>query len=594
MNLPIGGRVLALACMAGLMAVACGGAASPNKPSSSQLASDQTLTFPIYDSFGTLDPAMLDAESDSEIAQNVFDNLVIFNKDLKVVPDLAASYDVSSDGTTYTFHLRKDVTFSNGDKFSAKDVLYSWNRAVTMQGGYAGNLAAIAGYSDVAGYVTKGAGSKMTPAQIETMLENHDPHVWMSGLTAPDGPNGYTVMAKLSQPAGWWISAIALESTTGAIVDMNAVKTDPTNWWTKPSTLIGTGPYKMVSYIPKQSVEFQAVSNWWGSPKPTIKTVKIDILQDPHSGVIAWEQGKYAIDGFGGYSNIPVDDVLRIKNSPNERGDLLLHPKVRSYWVSFNMFNDSSRKAGGPFAMNSSDPQAALDLRKAFDLAIDKQKVVNIVCHNLLCTAATGGLIPPSLYGYTGANTDPLAKFDASQAKQLLKQGDPTGAKTKNLTYFYDPENPINVSTAQNLQDQWQTNLGVHVNLQPVSHSQFIKGRLSGSYVLSRDGWQADYNHPQDWYDNLWGKIPGCPDSNCTSGYDTAQYDQVLAKADSTININQALPYYNQLGQMLIKDVAYIPLYYTVGAFLIKPWVKNGGTNAFFDNYWNTMAILKH
>ncbi|MGH7903656.1 MAG: peptide ABC transporter substrate-binding protein [Candidatus Dormibacteraceae bacterium] len=594
MKLPLGQvRSVSLVCLTALLAAACGGGSNGNPPpGGQQLAANQTLSFPIYDSFGTLDPAQLNAETDSEIAQNVFDNLVIFNKDLKVVPDLAQSMPtVSSDGLTYTFHLRHDVTFSNGDKFTSKDVLYSWNRAAALQGAYSANLSPIVGFSQVGDYITKGAGKSMSPAQIETMLENKDPHVTMPGLTASDD---YTVVAKLTGPAGWWLSAIALESTTGAIVDVNAVKGDPANWWTNPATLIGTGPYKMTAYTPKQSVEFQAVPNWWGSPKPVIKTIHIDILQDPHSGVIAWEQGKYGLDGFGGYSNIPIDDVLRIKNSASEKSQLLLHPKVRSYWVSFNMFTDASRHAGGPFATNGPDPAGALNLRKAFDLAIDKSKIANIVCHNLLCTPADGGLIPPSLFGYLGKGQDPLAKFDATQAKQLLKSADPTGSKTANLTYAYDPENPINVTTAQNLQDQWQTNLGVHVNLLPVSHSQFIKARLGGAYIMSRDGWQADYNHPQDWYDNLWGKTPGCPDTNCTSGYDTSVYDSILAKADATVNIQQALPYYNQLAQMLIKDVVYIPLYYTVGAFLIKPWVKNGGTNAFFDNYWNTMAILKH
>ena len=580
-------RAVGAASVAALLAVACGGGGGGGTTpgQSQQLASNQTLNFPIYDDFGTLDPAMLDAETDSEIAQNLYDNLVIFNKDLQVVPDIAASMPtISSDGLTYTFKLRQDVTFSNGDKLTAKDVLYSWNRAAAMQGGYAGNLSPIVGYSTVAKNTASGAA-------LEALLEKQDPSVTMGGLTAPDGPNGYTVQAKLGHPAGWWLSAIALESTTGAIVDENAVKQNFDNWWTSPATLVGTGPYKMTSYIPHQSADFEAVPNWWGSPKPTVKHVHLDILQDPHSGVLAWEQGKYDIDGFGGYSNIPIADILRIQKTASEKSQLVLHPKVRSYWVSFNMVIDSKRPAKGPFAL--SDGKPAHDLRLAFDLAVDKQKLAQVVCQSLACTPATGGLIAKGLLGYLGDNQDPLAKFDPTQAKQLLKSADPTGTKTQNLTYAYDPENPINVTTAQFLQDQWQTNLGVHVNIQPVSHSQFIKSRLSGAYVLSRDGWQADYNHPQDWFDNLWGAIPGCPDANCTSGYDTSQYDRVLAQAD-TMDVNSALPLYKQLSQMLINDVAYIPLYYSVGAFLFKPYVQGAGTNNFFDNYWNTLKILKH
>src|SRR5947209_14165547 len=106
-------------------------------------------------------------------------------------------------------------------------------------------MAAIQGYSAVAKNTKSGK-------SLETLLESKDPSVTMSGLTAPDD---YTVVAKLTSPAGWWLSAIALESTTGAIVDMNAVKQDPDNWWTKPETLVGTGAYKVTGYTPKQSID---------------------------------------------------------------------------------------------------------------------------------------------------------------------------------------------------------------------------------------------------------------------------------------------------------------------------------------------------
>ena len=146
---------------------------------------------------------------------------------------------------------------------------------------------------------------------------------------------------------------------------------------------------------------------------------------------------------------------------------------------------------------------------------------------------------------------------------------------------------------AENLQDQWNTNLGVQISVQAESHSQFIKDYLSGKFVMDRAGWQADYDHPQDWFDNLFGKIAGCPDTNCASGYDSPQYDQLLASADSK-PIGDALPIYKQLSQLLETNVAYIPLYYSVGAFMIKPYVKGAGTNNFFDYWWQDYQILQH
>lgn len=575
-------KVLSLGAVAGLALAACGTSSNPG----TNLAADQTLKFPILDDFGTLDPAVADAETDQEIQQNIFNGLTKFDNNLNVVPDIAKSWTVSSDGMTYTFTMRQDVTFSNGDKVTAKDVLYSWNRAAAMSGAYGTsygtNLAAIDGYSDVA---------KSTPvgAALEALLEKNDPSVSMKGLSAPDGPTGYTVVAKLAFPAGWFLPAISLTGSTGQLVDQNVVKTDFDNWWT--TNPVGTGPFKMTARVPKQSVDFAAVSNWWGSPKPTLTKVHVDVINDASSAITKWEQGGYDIYGYGGYSNAPVADILRIQGTTNEKSQLLLHPKVRTTWVSFNMVSDAKRQAKGPFTLAAG--QSGHDLRLAFALAIDKTKLASVVCQDIVCAPATGGLITKGLTGYLGDGQDPLAAFDATKAKSLLKGADPDGSKTKGLVYTYDPENPLNKATAEFLQSQWQDNLGVHVELQAQSHSAFIKARLSGHYVMSRDGWQADYNHPQDWFDNLWGSALGCPDSSCTSGYHTAAYDALVKQADAESG-DAALADYKKLSQMLIDDVVYIPLYYSVGAFLIHTYVQGAGTNNFVDYPWDGIQLLQH
>jgi oligopeptide transport system substrate-binding protein len=576
-------RILKALCLGASVSLVVGACGGNNNNSSTTLAADQTLNFPILADFGTLDPATSDAETDQEIQQNMFNGLVKFDNNLNVVADIASAMPtVSADGLTYTFALRHDVTFSNGDKLTSKDVLYSWNRSAAMQGAYATNLSAIDGYGTVSSNTASGAA-------LEALLEKNDASVTLTGLTAPDP---YTVKVKLANPAGWFLTAIALSGSTGEIVDQNAVKQDFDNWWTNPATAIGTGPFKMTSRVPKQSVDFAAVDNWWGSPKPTLKKVHLDVsINDASSAITKYEQGGFDIVGYGGYSSLPVADILRIKGTTGESAQLILHPKVRSYWVSFNMVHDAKRQAGGPFLL--SDGQSAKDLRTAFALAIDKKKLATVVCSDIVCTAATGGLIPPGLIGYMGDGQDPLAKFDPTKAKQLLTSADPTGSKTKGLVYTYDPENALNKTTAEFIQSQWKDNLGVSVEIQPVSHSQFIKARLKGSYVMSRDGWQADYNHPQDWFDNIWGKIVGCPDSSCTTGYDTKAYDDLLAKADAE-PLSTALADYKALNQMLIDDVVYIPLFYTVGSFLIKSYVKGAGTNSFFDYHWNEIQILSH
>src|SRR5258708_7441237 len=282
-------KALAVGGVTSLVLVACGGGGGGG---GATLASNQTLTFPILSDFGPLAPAIADAETETEISQKLLGGLVKFEENLNIVPDLATAVPTASaDGLNYTFALRHDAKFSNGDLFTSKDVLYSWNRAAAMQGAYATNLSPIDGYSTVSGNTQSGAA-------LEALLEKNDPSVILSGLTAPDP---YTVKVKLATPAGWFMTAIALGGTTGWIVDQNAVKQDFDNWWTNPATAIGTGPYKMTARVPKQSVDFAAVDNWWGSPKPTVTKVHLDVsVNDASTAITKYEQGGYDAVGYGG------------------------------------------------------------------------------------------------------------------------------------------------------------------------------------------------------------------------------------------------------------------------------------------------------
>jgi ABC-type transport system substrate-binding protein len=351
-----------------LTAAACG---STSTPSTSTLASAQVLHFPVFQDPGTFDPGELNAEVDSELMQNVFDNLWRFDDKLNIVPDIATAVPsqtnngISADGLTYTVHLNPAAKFSNGDSLTSKDVLYSWNRAADLHGAYSSILSAIQGYSAV----QKAAGNPPTTGtptsfqgNIETQLKAGNPAFMMSGLTAVDPE---TVQIKLSSACGWCLTAWTLESVVGAIVDQKAIEApgvDPVNWWQTPANLVGAGAYKLTSYVPKQSMTFSVVPNWWGSPTPTIKTINIDI-KDPSTApttVDAFFQKGYDIIGYGGDSAlIPLANILAIQNNSREKPDLLTQPKGRTTWVSFA----EGYPVGGPFQGTSAADEPTARLR---------------------------------------------------------------------------------------------------------------------------------------------------------------------------------------------------------------------------------------
>ena len=582
-KLTIGG--IGLGVLGLLSAAACGSTTTTN--TGGGLASNQTLHFAVFNDFDTLDPGVSDLEVDSEIAQNVFDGPFRYDNNLKIIPDIAtvvptaANGGISADGLTYTIHLKNNVTFSNGDKVTSKDFLYSWNRAAALNGPYAASIfGPVVGFAAVQkAAAAKPAGGVSVNQNIENQLAAGNSAFMMSGLTAPDP---YTVVVKLANPAGFFLSALTLQATSGMVVDEAVVKSDPVNWWSKPSEFIGTGAYKMTEYVPHQDMKFVSVPNWWGTPKPVLTHVNVDIKASDtatqSTAIAAWEQGKYDLLGYGGSSSLPIADILRIHQTSSESSQLKLIPKGRTTYASFmvNAAYNPTTAATDPFTGTN---QAAIDLRKAFALSVDVKSLANIVCDSLVCIPATGGLITKGLIGYGGDGTDPLAKFDATQAKQLLQQAEAMNpsltAKLQHVTYSYN-QGGLNDATAQFLQSQWQTNLGIHVNIQGVTQPPFIGNRLKGDYMISRDGWQFDYNHPQDWYDNLWGAAILSANAS-TSGYDSPTYDSTLAQADK-LPLDQALPLYNQLAAELQAQAVYIPLYYSVGTFLIHNYVQGAGS----------------
>jgi len=555
-------RPLAVMGAISVLVAACGGGTST--PPSSSLAADQTLRFPSDSTLGTLDPAQINAETDVLIYQNLFDGLLKFDDNLKVIPDIATKLpDISSDGMTYTFKLNPNAKFWNGHAVKASDFIYSFSRAAAEGGNaYGTNFDHVVGYDTVSTVSDWAHNQKM-----------------LSGMSAPDD---HTLVIKMISP--WYVFSTELALSAAAqVVDPTVVNTDDANWWSTPATAVGTGPYKIVSYVPKQSVQFDAVPNWWGSPQPTVQHVKIDFIGDMAQGVAKYEQGGYDLIGYGGMgSDTPTADILRIQKDPVESKQLKFVNKVRTIWVQYG-FNFSPFKGdleSGP----------AHDIRMALSLAIDRTQMVNVACANgITCSAATGGLITKGLKGYGGDNSDPLAKFDPTQAKALLKSGDPTGAKTANLTYYYDPNKAIYAATAQNAQAQWQANLGIHVNIQPIDHATFIKQYTSHKYALFREGWQADYDHPQDWWDNLFIASGG---SN-GGAFTDPKVEALVKKADAE-PLDQAIPDYLAATKQMEADAAYAPLVYFKGEFLFKPYLQHAGSNNFNDFYWNEMKIGSH
>ena len=335
-----------------------------------------------------------------------------------------------------------------------------------------------------------------------------------------------------------------------------------------------------------------------GSPQPRVDRVQIDIKDPDQQGayITAWEKGTYDLVGYSGDNQLPVADLLRIKSSRSERNQLLIEPMGRTTWVSFNVVD---RPLVSPFVGESA---TAVGLRRAFALAVDKGALAATVCHNLACSAATGGIISRGLPGYGGDGSDALAAYDPHGARVLLDEYDARRVLTANLTYGYVWNGDLNKAVAGFLQQQWRDNLGVSLNLYALPDvGAFIAERLPVDYVMHADCWQADNSHPRDWYRNLWGAHAtvvnngqcSTPAQQTPSTYDNSTYDADVAVADDA-PVERALPLYAQAAQILQHDAVYIPLFYATRQLLVHPYVHGAGANALADYYWDEITLLAH
>jgi oligopeptide transport system substrate-binding protein len=541
-------RVVGVSVTLALLLVACG---TGNQTTGQQLATDQTYRIPIVNDVGTLDPVQGFTPWDYFVEQNLFNGLYKFTNDLTEVPDIATGLpDVSADGLTYTFHIRADVKFWNGDPVTAQDFVWTWSRNAAYHAPYSGVFEPVAGYADVEANKTK----------------------VLSGLSVIDD---HTFRAVLSHAAGYWLTELGLWISW--VLDPAVVtKLGQDTWWTTPEGLVGTGPFRMVARVPKASLDFAAVPNWWGG-KVTLQHIHIEVGADMHSSIAKYETG--GLDAVGVLLQQPTpDDVLRYKNDPVLSKQLTLVPVGNTEWVQFSFIN-------GPFAGIA----AGLDGRKAFSMAVDRKQLADVVCSkSITCAPATGGVITKGLKGYLGDGMDPNAVFDPVKAKMLYQQWDPTGSKVKGMTYTY-PNDPKSTAEAQNLQSQWRANLGVNVDLVSYDRATFNKFRFSSKLATFRGQWGADYDHPQDWYDFLFITGAGLGGS----GYSNPQLDALVAKANAE-PISQSLPEYVTAGNMMTADAVYAATFYQVQPYIIKPYVVGAGGNALYDYVWSEIKILQH
>jgi oligopeptide transport system substrate-binding protein len=534
-------RAITLAT-AGVFLVACGGGSAPPSvnlaPADKQILRANDSTEP-----NSYDPTQQTYSYERAVGIQTFEPLLRPKADLSdVEPAAATSYDVSSDGLTYTFHLRQNAKWSDGQAVTASDWVYGFKHFL--------NPALAAGYVDpyfdttIKGASSYGNVDVSSASAIDTYLNG-------LGLSAKDAN---TFVIQLGQPAPYfkwvvtlWVASpirqdIVEKAAGGKFASTDTAKAE--KWANDPSTIIGQGPFKISEIVSKTSVTMVPNPNYWGAP-PHFQKIVYSFISDANTEFSNYQTG--ALDMIG----VPTADVTTVRADPKLSKEAHLVPQLATYWIAFN-----AKKA----------PLDNVKLRLALSKSVDRTKLAKDVEHGVWTPLPS--FIPKGMNGYD--NSDNAQAYDPAAAKKLLQDsGISLDAvnKLKLLTRVGTNSQTVN----QFLVNQWNTNLGTNIQLDVIdSHTVTQRIRKGNFDIYGLDGWIADYPDQQDWFDIFvtgschslnWGcpTLPG--------------YDDLVNKADSDTNPTNRAKEYAQAQKILIDNAAVAFMTQTSEYDMWKPYV---------------------
>jgi ABC-type oligopeptide transport system substrate-binding subunit len=536
-----------------LVALSCG----VGSGQSQSLAKDQTYRANIITEPATLDPGGTQYSYEFDVMWAVTEPLLKPKSDLSDVTAAAAqSWDVSSDGLTWTFHLRKN-NWSDGQPVRAQDFVYAWQRVLDprLAAPYAdpffdGNVAGAADYANL--------DPQKDAAKIPAFLSG-------LGLSAP---NDDTFVVKLQQPAPSfkWVASLFMSGPVRKdIVDKFGFDS-----WAKvaPETAKNvptSGPFAYTEIAPKDHMTLVPNTHWTGQ-KPTLTRLTFFEIPDENAAYAKYLNGELEdVD-------VPLANTDLVRRDPRLSKELHVIPSLIQFWLGFN-----SRKP--PF----DNPK----VRAAFTMAVDRNKLANDVAKGRFVNSSV--FIPKGMPGYNGGLSG-IQKFDPAAAKSALQQ---SGVSISSLN-FLTRDITANKQISEFLKDQWQTNLGVNVGIEVVDAKTVSKRQTAGDYQFSLQGWQADYPDQQDWFD-IWK----CGSGNQFSGYCNKQYDDLVARADQDLNAAERPKLYDQAQKMLLDDIAGGMIYQRSTYHLVKPYVQNLSYTPLDSEYYGVfyltnMSIAQH
>ncbi|MBE7550949.1 MAG: peptide ABC transporter substrate-binding protein [Anaerolineales bacterium] len=498
-----------------------------------ELASDQIFILPGAEPT-TLDPHLSGDSTSSEYVVEIFSGLLKYNRDLELVPDIAESYDVSDDGLVYTFKLRDDAVFQDGKPIRAEDFKWSFERACDPA---TGSTTADTYLGDVVGCRDKLQNKAQEVKGVEVIDE-------LTLQLTIDEPKGF-FPAKMTYP-------------TAYALDRENVESGGAEWFKEAN---GSGPFKLTEYSPEENtIVLDRNENFYGDPKPTLERV-IYLISAPINPMSGYEEGLSSLGASAGvtYDAIPlsISDLSRATDPNNPLSkEFVSAPTLSVSYVGFNVEKP-------PF----DDPK----IRQAFNLALDKRRMVKLVFQDTVPVA--NGIVPPNMPGYENPDLSDY-EFDPERAQALVAESSYEDVtELPDITLNVPGEGSEAGPIVETMVESYKENLGVEISVEQTPWPEFLAdlSKADMPYQMYSLGWVADYPDPQDFLEVLFYSTS----SQNQGGYSNPEVDALLDQARGAQDPEERLTLYQQAEQMILEDAAWIPLYFSVENWLVKPYVQD-------------------
>jgi oligopeptide transport system substrate-binding protein len=467
----------------------------------------------------TLDPHKTSTTYEADIMRDLFEGLVMPDSKANLIPGAAESWTVSPDGLVYTFKMRADGKWSNGDPVTADDFVYSMRRMVSkdLAAEYASILYPIKNAEEV------NAG---TLAPEEMGVKAIDP---MTLEITLKGPTPY-FLQMLTHQAAYPVHKGSIEKFGADFV--------------KPGNLVSNGPYVLKEFTPNAKVQIVKNPNFHDAANVQIDVVNYIPTEDRSAAIKRYEAGE-----FDSYGDLPTEQLADLKAKFGDQ--IRVAPYLGTYYYAIK---------------TDKKPWDNPELRRALSMAIDRDFLAEKIWANSMIPAYS--FVPPGMAGYTPATADyaNMSQLDREDAaKAILEKLGYTPATPLKLEIRYNTsENHKNTAVA--IQDMLKP-LGVEVtmlNTDTKTHYGHLKQK--GDFDLARAAWIADYQDAQNFL-----FLAESNNGNNYSQYNNPEYDALMNKAAVTADAAERSKLLTQAEAIFMRDTANIPLLFYSFHNIVSP-----------------------